>query len=85
MMLNTKQGPLAKLELRQAVQAALSMEDMLAAAFGNPEFFTVDGAMYPKASRGTGRPASNLRRGRSREGEGADEEGRLRRESPCGS
>ncbi|WP_202964788.1 ABC transporter substrate-binding protein [Inquilinus limosus] len=48
MMLNTKQGPLAKLELRQAVQAALSESDMMLAAFGKPEFFTVDGAMYPE-------------------------------------
>ncbi|MGK9234357.1 ABC transporter substrate-binding protein [Inquilinus limosus] len=48
MMLNTKQGPLAKLELRQAVQAALSESDMMLAAFGKLEFFTVDGAMYPE-------------------------------------
>ncbi|HUZ65089.1 MAG TPA: ABC transporter substrate-binding protein [Acetobacteraceae bacterium] len=48
MVMNTKQGGLAKVALRQAVQAALSPKDMLEAAFGTPRFYAVDGALYPK-------------------------------------
>jgi peptide/nickel transport system substrate-binding protein len=47
-VMNTKQGVMANADTRMAARLALSMEDMLAAAFGNPEFFTLDGAMYPK-------------------------------------
>jgi len=47
-IMNNKQGMMIKQDLRKAVQAALNAEDMLAAAFGKPEFYTVDGAMYPK-------------------------------------
>ena len=34
--------------LRHAIQVALNPEDMLLAAFGNPKFFAVDGALYPE-------------------------------------
>ena len=34
--------------LRRAVAASLSAEDMLAAAFGEPEFYSVDPAYYPE-------------------------------------
>lgn len=47
-VMNLKEGPLANLKLRQAIQAALNEEDMLAAAFGSTDFYEVDGAMYPK-------------------------------------
>src|SRR5690606_23246807 len=47
-IMNNKQGMMTKLEMRKAVQAALNAEDMLAAAFGKPEFYTVDGALYPE-------------------------------------
>lgn len=47
MFLNHKQGPLTNPRLRRAVLASLSFEDMLAAAFGEPEFYTVDPAYYP--------------------------------------
>jgi peptide/nickel transport system substrate-binding protein len=47
-IMNNKQGMMTKQDLRKAVQAALNAEDMLAVAFGKPEFYTVDGAMYPK-------------------------------------
>jgi peptide/nickel transport system substrate-binding protein len=47
-VMNTKQGVMANADSRMAVRLALSMEDMLAAAFGNPEFYSLDGAMYPK-------------------------------------
>ncbi len=48
-VMNTKQGTLANLDLRKAVQAALAPEDMLTAAFGTKDFFEVDGAFYPKS------------------------------------
>jgi len=47
MVMNTKQGLAGDLKIRQAIQAALAPQDMMTAAFGSPEFFTVDGAMYP--------------------------------------
>ena len=47
-IMNNKQGMMTKPDLRKAVQAALNAEDMLAAAFGKPEFYALDGAMYPK-------------------------------------
>lgn len=46
-ILNTKAGVLADLNLRKAVQVSLNEGDMLAAAFGTPDFYAVDGAMYP--------------------------------------
>jgi peptide/nickel transport system substrate-binding protein len=47
-IMNNKQGMMTKQDLRKAVQAALNAEDMLAAAFGKPEFYALNGAMYPK-------------------------------------
>ncbi|MDP9840160.1 peptide/nickel transport system substrate-binding protein [Neorhizobium huautlense] len=47
-VMNTKEGVLANKEMRHAIQAALNPEDMLLAAFGNPEFFAVNGALYPE-------------------------------------
>jgi peptide/nickel transport system substrate-binding protein len=47
-VLNTKQGLAANGDVRTAVRTALSMEDMLAAAFGNTEFYALNAAMYPK-------------------------------------
>ena len=44
---NAKQGPLANVALRRAVLAALNFEDMLAAAFGSTDFYSVDPAWYP--------------------------------------
>ncbi len=46
MIMNTKTGSLAKQAHRQAVLAALSPQDMLLAAFGDPAFFAVEGAIY---------------------------------------
>jgi peptide/nickel transport system substrate-binding protein len=48
-VMNTKQGVMASQDARTAVRTALSMEDMLAAAFGSPEFYAVNPAMYPKS------------------------------------
>ena len=48
-VMNTKQGVMANQDARTAVRTALSMEDMLAAAFGSPEFYAVNPAMYPKS------------------------------------
>ncbi|MGN8116620.1 ABC transporter substrate-binding protein [Labrys sp. 22185] len=46
--MNAKQGVLADMHARKAVQLALSESDMLAAAFGDTKFYAVDGAMYPE-------------------------------------
>ncbi len=45
--MNTKQGPLANLALRRAIQQALSPDDMMAAAFGSTQFYEATGDMYP--------------------------------------
>lgn len=47
-IMNNKEGMMTDQGLRKAIQAAFNSEDMLAAAFGKPEFYTVDGAMYPE-------------------------------------
>ncbi|MEM6382266.1 MAG: ABC transporter substrate-binding protein [Pseudomonadota bacterium] len=46
--INHKAGLLTDLPLRQALQAALPIDDMLFAAFGDDNFFVVDGPMYPE-------------------------------------
>lgn len=46
---NTKEGVSSKLEIRKAITQALNMEDMLAAAFGSPDFYALDGAFYPES------------------------------------
>jgi peptide/nickel transport system substrate-binding protein len=45
--INHKAGLLTDLQTRQALQAALPIDDMLFAAFGDENFFIVDGPMYP--------------------------------------
>jgi peptide/nickel transport system substrate-binding protein len=45
---NTKEGIAKNVEVRKAIRQALSMEDMLAAAFGSTDFYTLDGDIYPK-------------------------------------
>jgi peptide/nickel transport system substrate-binding protein len=47
-MMNTKQGLLANIDVRRAVQAALAPDDMLLAAFGSKDFYSLDGALYPE-------------------------------------
>lgn len=49
-VLNTRQGPLANMAVRQAVQAALNMNEIMAAGFGDPKFYSVEGNHYPKGS-----------------------------------
>ena len=44
---NNRQGLSANVAFRQAVRAALSMDDMLAAAFGSTDFYAAEGALYP--------------------------------------
>lgn len=46
--INHKDGLLTDLKKRQALQAALPIDDMLFAAFGDDNFFVVDGPMYPE-------------------------------------
>jgi peptide/nickel transport system substrate-binding protein len=48
LVLNTKQGPLANLALRQAVQESLNDADMLGAGFGDPKFYSADSNHYAK-------------------------------------
>lgn len=48
--MNMKEGVLTNKELRNAVQAAIKPSDMMAAAFVDEKFFSVDGAYYPKGS-----------------------------------
>ena len=48
LVLNTKQGPLVNLQLRQAVEAALNNADMMGAGFGDAKFYTTDSSHYPK-------------------------------------
>ncbi|MBI1776267.1 MAG: ABC transporter substrate-binding protein [Proteobacteria bacterium] len=50
MVLNTKAGPTANVKIRQAMQAAISPRDMLAAAFGDPALFDLDGSIYGKGA-----------------------------------
>ena len=45
---NNKAGLMADLNIRKAVQAAISEEDMLYAAFGSEDFFRADGSLYPE-------------------------------------
>jgi peptide/nickel transport system substrate-binding protein len=45
---NTRKGLSASMPFRQAVRDALSMSDMLAAAFGSTDFYAAEGALYPK-------------------------------------
>lgn len=45
---NHKEGLMTNPGIRQAVQMALPMDDMMFAAFGDDKFFKTDGAMYPE-------------------------------------
>lgn len=44
---NLKKGLMTNLDIRRAVEAALAPGDMLEAAFGSKDFYSVDGALYP--------------------------------------
>ncbi|MEM7047894.1 MAG: ABC transporter substrate-binding protein [Pseudomonadota bacterium] len=46
--INHKAGLLTDLNIRQALQAALPIDDMLFAAFGDENFFVVDAPLYPE-------------------------------------
>ena len=48
LVLNTKQGPMANMALRQAVQAALNNADMLGAGFGDTKFYSAEANHYAK-------------------------------------
>lgn len=45
---NTAEGVAKNVEIRKAIRQALSMEDMMAAAFGGTDFYTADGKIYPE-------------------------------------
>ncbi|MGN7292482.1 ABC transporter substrate-binding protein [Rhizobium sp. SAFR-030] len=45
---NTAEGVAKDVAIRKAIRQALSMEDMMAAAFGSTDFYALDGNIYPK-------------------------------------
>ena len=47
-VLNTKQGPLANVALRRALQASLNNGDMMGAGFGDKKFYDTDANHYAK-------------------------------------
>ena len=49
--INNKQGLLTNVTLRQALLAAVNNEDMLKAAFGSTEIYTLDASLYPEGMR----------------------------------
>ena len=49
--LNNKQGLLSNMKMRQALLAALDMDEIMQAAFGIPELYAVRGSMYPPGLR----------------------------------
>jgi len=48
MIMNNKSALTGNVDLRRAMQSALSLPDMLMAAFGDPQFFAVKGPFYDK-------------------------------------
>ncbi|MFK0274152.1 ABC transporter substrate-binding protein [Ensifer sp. NPDC090286] len=46
-VLNSGNGMTKNIDLRKAIRASLSMEDMMAAAFGTTDFYALDAALYP--------------------------------------
>ncbi|MEY8437013.1 ABC transporter substrate-binding protein [Atopobiaceae bacterium 24-176] len=49
LFLNTSEGPLASLDLRQAVLAALDMDEIMQAAYGNEKLYALDPSWCPLA------------------------------------
>ncbi|KTS70120.1 hypothetical protein NS206_01420 [Microbacterium testaceum] len=47
---NKAQGIMSNVAMRQAFLAALNMDDIMLAAFGNPEFYSVDGSIIPEVN-----------------------------------
>ncbi|TAN27156.1 MAG: ABC transporter substrate-binding protein [Castellaniella sp.] len=50
LVFNTRKGTLASVPLRQAAQAALGAEEMMAAAFGDPRFFSIGANFFPQGT-----------------------------------
>ncbi|MCX7278931.1 MAG: ABC transporter substrate-binding protein [Burkholderiales bacterium] len=50
LVFNTKEGVMAPVAVRQAVQTALGEGEMLAAGFGDTRFFTAEGNHFPKGT-----------------------------------
>jgi peptide/nickel transport system substrate-binding protein len=47
---NKAQGVMADPNMRQAFMAALNMDETMLAAFGNPEFYSIDGSFIPPSN-----------------------------------
>ena len=50
MFLNGNEGVTKNQKVRQAILAALSPKDMMLAAWGDPNFFELEGSLYPKGT-----------------------------------
>ena len=48
-VMNTQAGLNSDIRIRKAIQAALAPEDMMLAAFGSADFYSIDGAWYPQS------------------------------------
>lgn len=51
MILNVAEGALTDVSTRRAAQAALDLEAMLIAGYGDPQFFALEGSYYPQGSQ----------------------------------
>lgn len=51
MILNVAEGALTDVQARRAAQAALDLEAMLIAGYGDPQFFALEGSYYPQGSQ----------------------------------
>jgi peptide/nickel transport system substrate-binding protein len=49
-IMNTKKGVMSNVLLRRAAQAAINCSDTLAAAFGDPSLWTLQGSIYPQGT-----------------------------------
>jgi peptide/nickel transport system substrate-binding protein len=47
---NTRAGLMSDVAMRRAAQAAFAPRDMMAAAFGDPELYEIEGSLYPKGT-----------------------------------
>ena len=50
LVLNAKQGIMTDARLRQAVQASVACDEVLAACFGDKQFWTLAGSIYPEGT-----------------------------------
>ena len=66
---NTKEGPTANEKFRQAVQAALNHDDIMLAAYGLPDFYTVNASLYGEGTSFYSAAGAQLQPARPRQGQ----------------